>query len=123
MLARLLAALPVLALVLPAVAGQSKDDGAEVYRKVVRSTVWIHSDRGRALATGTGSLVDKDARLVLTNYHVVGDVKDATVFFPAFRDGKPIPERGYYRDREKSLAIHGKVLAVDKQADLAIIRI
>ncbi|HEY2787616.1 MAG TPA: trypsin-like peptidase domain-containing protein [Fimbriiglobus sp.] len=117
---------PVLLAILgfaPAAFAQSKDDGAEAYKKVIRSTVWIHSARGRMLATGTGSLVDKDARLVLTNYHVVGDEKMATVFFPAFRDSKPIPERRYYTDRQKSLAIRGKVLAVDKQADLAVIRI
>jgi S1-C subfamily serine protease len=106
-----------------AIFAQSKDEGAEVYRKVVRSTVWIHSDRGKLLSTGTGSLVDKDARLVLTNFHVVGDVKRATVYFPAFRDEKPIPERSYYLDRRSSLGIHGTVLAVDKQADLAVIRI
>jgi hypothetical protein len=107
----------------PAALAQSKDDGTEVYKKTVRSTVWIHSDRGRVTSTGSGSLVDKDARLVLTNFHVVGDVKKATVFFPAFRDGKPIPERKYYLDRRKDLAIPGTVLAVDKEADLAVIRI
>jgi S1-C subfamily serine protease len=123
MVARFLAVCLVAAGVSPAAFAQSKDEGAEVYKKTVRSTVWIHSDRGRALATGSGSLIDKDARLVLTNFHVVGDVKRATVFFPAFRDGKPIPERKYYLDREKTLAIRGTVLAVDKQADLAVIRI
>jgi hypothetical protein len=123
MIARLVSACVVIAGFAPAAVAQAKDDGAEVYKKTVRSTVWIHSDRGRALATGSGSLIDKDARLVLTNFHVVGDVKRATVFFPAFRDGKPIPERKYYLDREKTLAIRGTVLAVDKQADLAVIRI
>src|ERR1700691_5853080 len=76
------------------------DTGINAYRHVLRSTVWIHSDRGRGvLATGSGSLVDKGRRLILTNYHVVGDVKKATVFFPEFgSDKKVIPERGYYRD-------------------------
>ncbi len=123
MIARYLPAWFVLAGLTPMAFAQSKDDGAEVYKKVVKSTVWIHSDRGRLLATGTGSLIDKDARLVLTNFHVVGDVKRATIYFPAFRDDKPIPERRYYIDHEKTLAIHGAVLAVDKQADLAVIRI
>ena len=44
------------------------DAGTSVYQKVVRSTAWVHSDRGGGrLATGTGSLVDKGRRLVLTN--------------------------------------------------------
>lgn len=123
MLARILSLLFASCTAVAPSLAQSKDDGAEAYKKVVRSTVWVHSERGRSLATGTGSLVDKEGRLVLTNYHVVGDVRRATVFFPAFRDGKPIPERKYYTDRARSLAIPGTVLAVDKQADLAVIRI
>jgi len=66
-----------------------------VYQKVVRSTAWVHADRGNGRkATGSGSLVDKGRRLVLTNYHVVGDVKDVTVFFPQYDGKKAIPDRG-----------------------------
>ena len=57
--------------------------GVEVYRKVLRSTVWVHRPGGQI--TGSGSLVDKGRRLVLTNYHVVGDNKHMTVFFPVFQ--------------------------------------
>jgi hypothetical protein len=99
--------------------------GVNVYRHVLRSSVWIHSERGRGvLATGSGSLVDKGRRLILTNYHVVGDVKKATVFFPEFgADKKVIPERGYYRDRIEKLGIPGEVVEIDKEGDLALIRI
>ncbi len=99
------------------------DAGATVYQKVVRSTVWVHSDRGGGkLSTGSGSLVDSGRRLVLTNYHVVGDVKKATVFFPTFDGKKPVPERKYYLSRPR-LGIAGEVVELDKQADLALIRI
>jgi hypothetical protein len=99
------------------------DAGSSVYQKVVRSTAWVHSDRGGGRrATGSGSLVDKGRRLVLTNYHVVGDVKKATVYFPVFEGKKPIPERKYYLDRPR-LGIPGEVVEIDKQADLALIRI
>src|SRR5947208_1521394 len=58
------------------------DAGSSVYQKVVHSTAWVHSDRGGGrTATGSGSLIDKGRRLVLTNYHVVGDIKTATVYF------------------------------------------
>jgi hypothetical protein len=99
--------------------------GVNVYRHVLRSSVWIHSERGRGvLATGSGSLVDKGRRLILTNYHVVGDVKKATVFFPAYgADKKVIPERSYYRDRIEKLGIPGEVVEIDKEGDLALIRI
>lgn len=104
-------------------APQPVDSGASVYQKVVHSTVWIHSDRpGDKHFTGSGSLVDKGRRLVLTNYHVVGDVKKATVYFPAFDGRKPISERKYYTDRSR-LGIPGEVVELDKQADLALIRV
>jgi V8-like Glu-specific endopeptidase len=118
-LAPVIACLPVST----ASAQQPKDSGSEAYKSVIKSTVWIHSQHGRALATGTGSVIDKNARLILTNYHVVGDNKRTTVFFPAYRDGKPIPEKKYYTEREKTLGIRGDVLEIDKSADLAIIRL
>ena len=100
------------------------DAGATVYQKVVRSTAWVHSDRGGGrLATGTGSLVDKGRRLVLTNYHVVGDVKNATVYFPAYEGKKTIPDKKFYTERAGRLGISGTVVELDKNADLALIRI
>ena len=100
------------------------DAGVKVYRQVLQSAVWVHSERGNnKLATGSGSLIDKGRRLVLTNYHVVGDVKKATVFFPAFEGKKIVPERRFYLDRVAKLGITGEVVEVDKAADLALIRI
>ena len=100
------------------------DAGVNVYRHVLRSTVWIHSERSNGRAMGSGSLVDKGRRLVLTNYHVVGDVKKATVFFPEFgQDKRAIPERKYYLDRLAKLGIPGEVVEIDKEGDLALIRI
>ena len=103
----------------PAVA----QEGAKVYKQTVPSVVWIHSARDRGLATGSGTLVDKERRLVLTNYHVVQDTPNAKVFFPVFRDGQPVAEKEYYLDRARRLSIQGSVIAVDKKADLALIRL
>lgn len=97
--------------------------GAKVYKAAVPAVVWIHSTRPNGLATGSGSLVDKERRLVLTNYHVVDDNPKATIFFPAFRDGHPIPERSYYTERAGRLGISSRVIALDKKADLAIVRL
>jgi hypothetical protein len=99
------------------------DAGASVYQKVVHSTAWIHSERGSRHYTGSGSLIDKARRLVLTNYHVVGDTKRATVYFPVFDGKKAIPDRKYYLDRAGKLGIPGEVVEIDKQADLALVRI
>jgi hypothetical protein len=101
------------------------EGGANAYRTVLRSTVWIHSDRGNGrLATGSGSLIDRGRRLVLTNYHVVGDVKRATVYFPDFGpDKKAISERRHYTGRAAKLGISGEVMEIDKEGDLALIRL
>jgi hypothetical protein len=101
------------------------DTGVGVYKKTLKSTVWVHSDRGGGkLATGTGSLVDRGRRLILTNYHVVGDVRRATVFFPVFDSGgRANPSKGYYRSNAGRLGIPGDVIELDKQADLALIRL
>jgi S1-C subfamily serine protease len=124
-----LRSLAVIALVAPLALAQEKADkpekgeGAAVYKKAVPSVVWIHSTRSAGLATGSGSLVDADRRLVLTNYHVVLDNPAAKVFFPHIRDGQPVAEKDYYRDRAKRLAIDARVIAVDKKADLAVLRL
>src|SRR5262245_31756569 len=101
------------------------DAGASAYKTVLSSTVWVHSDRGGGkLATGSGSLVDRGRRLVLTNYHVVGDVKRATVYFPDFgSDKKAFSERRHYTSRSGKLGISGEVIEVDKEGDLALIRL
>src|SRR5436190_23516339 len=71
---------------IPQAPGQS-DAGIQVYQNVLKSTVWIQSDRGGgALATGSGSLIDRRRCLILTNYHVVGNIDRVMVFFPAYRD-------------------------------------
>ncbi len=115
-------ALTLAALAAPAVA-QEPTGGAKVYQQAVPSVVWIHSTRDRGLATGSGSLIDRGRRLVLTNYHVVEDNPRAKVFFPVFRDGQPVSEKKFYLDRTDRYAIRGRVVAVDKHADLALIQI
>jgi S1-C subfamily serine protease len=105
-----------------AAARAQSDAGVQVYQNVLKSTVWIVSSRGGGrVATGSGSLIDRRRQLVLTNYHVVGDIDRVTVYFPAYRDGKVIAEREYYRDRARG--IRGSVKARDPQADLALIQI
>ena len=90
--------LPILSLLLTpaALAAQEATGGAKVYKEAVASTVWVHSTRGLSLATGSGTLIDATHRLVLTNYHVVEENARATIYFPEYRDGRPIPDRSYY---------------------------
>ncbi len=106
-----------------ALSAQEATGGAKIYKDAVASTVWVHSTRTAGLATGSGTLIDANRRLVLTNYHVVEENPRVTIFFPEYRDGRPIPERTYYTDRAKRLGVRGKVVALDKGADLAVIQL
>jgi S1-C subfamily serine protease len=103
---------------------RADDDGAKVYQEGLKSVVWIYSPRGKdRAATGTGSLVDRKLKLILTNYHVAGDGDTALVMFPAYKGKKVIAERDYYREHLKADGIRGKVVARDKRADLALIQL
>src|SRR5262245_53501470 len=106
-------------LALPAAA--QPDAGIQVYQNLLKSTVWIISERPNGRATGSGSLIDRKRNLILTNYHVVDDVDRVTVYFPAFRDGRVIAEREFYRQRARG--IRGRVKARDQEADLSIIQL
>ena len=97
--------------------------GAGVYKRTLPAVVWIQSARPNGSATGSGSLIDAKSRLVLTNYHVVQDNPKATVFFPAFRDGRAVAEKSYYQARAKRLGIPARVLVVSRSADLALLRL
>ena len=107
---------------LPA-AGFAQGEGAKVYKGAVPSVVWVHSTRDRGLATGSGTLIDKERRLVLTNYHVVQENPNAKVFFAVLRDGQPVSEKDYYIDRARRLSITGKVILFNKKVDLALIQL
>jgi hypothetical protein len=107
-----------------AVVRADSPDAAKIYQRVLRSTVWIRAYQGQGkVSTGSGSLVDGKRLLVLTNYHVVGDTRDATVLFPAYKDGKLIAERDFYLQHLRRLGIRGQVVARDKTHDLALIQL
>ena len=70
------------------------DHGQLVYKHVLKSAAWILVKKGEQASMGSGTLVDRKNRLVLTNHHVAGEAdSDLLVFFPVYRDGKPISER------------------------------
>src|SRR3954471_18343204 len=109
----------VLALALPAAAlpqPTPAEGGVKVYQSVLKSTVWIISERPDGTATGSGSVIDRRRQLILTNYHVVGDINRVRVMFPAYRDGKLIAEKDVYRQNVNRLGIRGQVIERDRQA-------
>src|SRR4051794_34133681 len=116
----------VAALLLPAAAlpqASPAEGGVKVYQSVLKSTVWIISQRPDGTASGSGSVIDRRRQLVLTNYHVVGDIDRVTVLFPAYKDGKLIAEKDFYRQNAAKLGIRGHVIDRDRRADLAVVQI
>ncbi|MDP1563398.1 MAG: serine protease [Pirellulaceae bacterium] len=90
-----------------------------VYANAVRSTVLIMTQS----ASGSGVLVDQDRRWVVTNEHVVEGHQDVTVFFPAEQHGLIESEMAYYVSNRSRLEIAGKVIAVCKRRDLALVEL
>jgi len=90
----------------------------EVYRSTIRSTACILTSN----ATGTGVLVDKERKLVVTNYHVVKDHYHVSVVFPQMEEGFPRAEKSFYLKNRKNL-ISATLVLSDPGRDLAVLKI
>ena len=95
----------------------------QVYQQVLRSTVWVLAKNSEGTSSGTGVLIDADRKLVVTNSHVVGDSRVAVIFFPDIQDGQPVVGRKHYLTNVRKLGIRGRVVAVDRKRDLALIEL
>lgn len=101
----------------------------DIYDYVLKSTTLIINVMQNGMAMGTGSVIDANERLVLTNFHVVANNAELVVFFPIYENGKPVAERDRYmkilKDRTKSPQdlLRAEVIATDTQRDLALIRV
>lgn len=108
--------------------------GTGVYPYLLKSAAFIvvlqevqgPQGRGMAMANGSGSLIDRKNRLVLTNHHVAGDAQDVIVFFPGYVGGKLVAEKEQYinrvRNRDKN-NIKARVLASDMRCDLCLLQL
>ncbi|MBM4072319.1 MAG: trypsin-like serine protease [Planctomycetes bacterium] len=70
--------------------------------------------------TGTGSLVDRKQRLVLTNVHVVGNAEYVTMYFPTMNKGALQVKREFYQSKP---GIRGKVVMREPRADIALVQL
>jgi serine/threonine protein kinase len=100
----------------------------DIYRHALKSAAGIfNSQRGGQLSFGTGTLIDKNYRLVLTCYHLVHDAETLTVCFPIYdANGKLITDRAFYekqRQEGSPYFIGAHVVRVNRTKDLAIIQI
>lgn len=104
--------------------------GEEIYKDTLLASAWVVIPKGApvngklTVTMGSGALIDKVKRIVITNYHVVGESEKVQVFFPAFDKGRLIPEREHYLKLvPKGGGIIGKVIAKDQKRDLALIQL
>jgi serine protease Do len=94
-----------------------------IYKEALKSTTWVLSKSSDGTSSGTGVLVDDKQKLVVTNFHVVGDSRTAVVFFPEIENEQPNVTRQHYLDNVKKLGIRGRVIATDRKRDLALVQL
>jgi S1-C subfamily serine protease/Tfp pilus assembly protein PilF len=109
----------------PASVAEEPLSGADIYRRTVRTVAWVHAaDQGK----GTGWVLDRTRRLLVTSFHVVGDNETVEVIFPVFQEGMAVGRRDYYlenlpRLRKEGRAVRGRVLRKEPETDLALIEL
>jgi S1-C subfamily serine protease len=70
---------------------------------------------------GSGSLIDRKHRLVVTNVHVVGNTGEVSVYFPDFdANGELIARYDAYKQKQ---GIKGRVVMKEERADLALVQL
>ncbi len=99
--------------------------GAALYRRTLAGTAWVLA---RGQGKGTGWVVDRERRLLVTCYHVVGDNDTCLVVFPWYRAaGVAGPRRLYLEHlpelQKQGIAVTGRVLKRSKDTDLALIEV
>lgn len=102
---------------------QSAVADEKTYNETLKSTAWVLAKTGGSTSSGTGVLVNADKKLLVTNFHVVGDARAAVIFFPDFKDSRPVNDRNHYLKNVRTLGIRGRVLGVDRKRDLALIEL
>jgi S1-C subfamily serine protease/HEAT repeat protein len=104
--------------------------GAQIYRKLLKSTVYIVSftttPEGRYRGWGTGALIDRAERLVVTNEHVANERADSiSILFPVVRSGGDlIKDPAYYDGQiQQGKGIPARIVKVDRKHDLALLQL
>jgi S1-C subfamily serine protease len=103
----------------------------QLVEQTVRATAWVvasyeNSPKRPAASsfltsTGTGFLVDRTARLLITNEHVLGNSATVRVYFPWYQQGRLVRDRRQYVRYDRP--VRGWVVAADPRRDLALIQL
>ena len=89
----------------------------ELYEHTLKGTCWVVMQKG----SGTGWVLDREKRLVITNAHVVPDTDDAKVFFPVKKGDSVQTDPMWYE--LNSTPIKAVVIDRDTVKDLALLQL
>jgi hypothetical protein len=96
-------------------AGDTKRANCSVYRKTLRATALVISETGQ----GAGWIVNHEKKQLITSQHIVGKDENVLVVFPAYKNGRVIARRNYYRTGGRRTT--GRVIYSDVRRDLALV--
>jgi HEAT repeat protein/S1-C subfamily serine protease len=107
---------------------KAKPESQEIREHLLKSAALVWGGTQEAVTSwGSGSLVDRQNKLVLTNYHVVANRVKFEVFFPTRgKNGELLASKDdYFKDfvNAKREAYWGRVLKHDSRRDLALIQL
>ena len=92
----------------------------EIYKRVVSSSAIVFGSKVRSIS-GSGSLIDRERKLVLTTYRAIDGATDIKVHFPKYhKDGKVIGNVNEYAPADM---IGATIWKADSTRDLAILRV
>jgi HEAT repeat protein len=100
--------------------------GEDARNRLLKSIAWIVTEMPEGTVSGSGSLVDKQNRLVLTNHHVVSLAHKGKmrVFFPDYEKGELVKHQDHYMKLlRKGEGIPCHVVYQDMKKDLALIKL
>ncbi len=106
----------------PAAMAAEQVDATLLVDRMLKCTAYVLADSSpQPTWTGSGWLVDKGRRLMITNQHVVSNLDQVYVIFPEYDDEDVIRDTDHYL--QKSPRIAAKVILSDPARDLAVIQL
>lgn len=103
----------------PIAAGQ--EIGNPTYKRMLQSVVLIEHTVDDSTCRGTGWVVDAEARLIVTNQHVIEGAETCEIYFPEFNDGRLNTDPATSLD--PSRAFSARVVDSDQTLDLALLQL
>lgn len=92
----------------------------ELHRHLARGAGWIRIFEGTGTRHGTGWVLDREKKLMVTNDHVVAGKDEVWVTFPIWKDGKLVTAEAGYKDAPK---VKATVIDRDGNRDLALLKV